>query len=368
MTLLLTLGVLLVPALAGPVQRVADPGEVAEEIFVFGDPFARWDGTRWLVRTELMVPIGMRFTSDANEAFWTHAFQVRAVLACDKDERLGKRRYEVNCKLEDVAVQATTRSRFRSESGRAMVQRVLDQIDAKLTGAALQLQVRDDGSVGDVDLEGLETTNRRESQMAETLRQVVSRIALGFHMRIPDGGNRAGRWAEYKSALMSLPSVQASMGSSTVMHYVSDYKGHKLVQSIGEGSVSVPIPVQDTGSEIVAADVGESSSDSVPDMSSGVGGVSGGNVYDVDATFDLALDGVAIYDPDTGIMEERVWSLRGSITAGSPGTGQQNAYTHSGKILLLAPDDRPDLGPTRQLAVPGRSEAGLVPWASIQDE
>ena len=40
----------------GPV----DPSSPVEEIVVVGDPFARWDGTRWYVATELVTPLGLQ--------------------------------------------------------------------------------------------------------------------------------------------------------------------------------------------------------------------------------------------------------------------------------------------------------------------
>jgi hypothetical protein len=211
-----------------------DPNAAVEEIVVIGDPFARWDGTRWYVATELITPLGLQLQMDENFGFWTHAFQLRAVFACEKDWKLGKHKYEVLCTIEDIGIQAHSRPRTKTKRQRDRVQLVLNELDAKLTGTDLQLQVKDDGSVTNIDLEGLTRANRREGQIAETLRQLVSRMALGFHMRIPDGAAKAGRWAEYNSALMSMPSIQASNANSTVMHYVNPYQGHRLVQSVGE--------------------------------------------------------------------------------------------------------------------------------------
>ncbi|MFT5460038.1 MAG: hypothetical protein ACI9K2_006553 [Myxococcota bacterium] len=259
-----------------------------EEVIVIGDPFARWDGTRWYVATEIITPLGLQLQRDENDQFWSHAFQLRSVFACEKDYKLGAKRFEVHCTIEDIGIQAHSRQRTVKEAQRAQVQRVLDELDAKLTGVDIQLQVKDDGSVSNVDIEGLSRSNRREGLIAETLRQLVARMALGFHMRIPDGAEKAGKWAEYKSALMSMPSIQSSNANSTVMHFVNPYKGQRLVQTVGEGMVSVPIPVtaaQDQGNGLSTGS--QVDREAAPTMSSGVAGSGSGNMLDVPATYDL---------------------------------------------------------------------------------
>ena len=47
---------------------LAAPDDAAEEIIVYGDHFARWDHTRWLVQTELWMPLGISFAADRNRS------------------------------------------------------------------------------------------------------------------------------------------------------------------------------------------------------------------------------------------------------------------------------------------------------------
>ena len=89
--------------LAAPVLAQDD---VAEEIVVWGDLFARWDDTRWLVKTEVGMPFELVFAADMNKELQVREFQVAAVLHCSKDWKLSGKKYEVGCALEDVAVQA----------------------------------------------------------------------------------------------------------------------------------------------------------------------------------------------------------------------------------------------------------------------
>jgi hypothetical protein len=83
---------------------------VSEEITIYGDSFARWDDTRWLVKTEVGLPftveLGSMSEDQLNVQFRTRLFQVRAVLHCNKAYKLSKVDYEVDCVIEDVAMNA----------------------------------------------------------------------------------------------------------------------------------------------------------------------------------------------------------------------------------------------------------------------
>ena len=210
-----------------------------EEIIVYGDDFARWDDTRWLVQAELIVPEGIELVQDNNQSFTTYMFQIRSVLKCSKDRRLNKKKWEVDCVFEDVGLLTTSLRRAKRERDRKMVQEVLDEIDAKLTGLRVQLQTDFKGGVTNVDLEGVEARNLRQRRSVESLRQAMSRMVAGFHLRIPDHAQREGEWLEYRSALMSMPSTTASSGNSVIKHVVSPRSGIQIVQTIGAGTTSV---------------------------------------------------------------------------------------------------------------------------------
>src|SRR5688572_5270208 len=73
----------------------------AEEVVVWGDLFARWDNTRWLIATELAMPYALPFAKNLNEAFPCPGFQIRTILACSKTWKLNNRHWEVDCVIED---------------------------------------------------------------------------------------------------------------------------------------------------------------------------------------------------------------------------------------------------------------------------
>lgn len=324
--------------LAAEPAQAQDPGAV-EEIVVWGDLFARWDDTRWMIQTEVAMPYWVWLAKDENLSFKSDAFQIRTILACSKEWKLGRHRYEVDCQLEDFGIQsAVDEAKNLKEADVERAQKVLDEIDAKLTGAKLQLQVVDDGRVVGVDLEGVPKNNRRQSVIHETLRQVMSRVILGFDMKLRKFNQlHEGKWVEYNPALMSMPPPMvepsgggvpkqvggASQGSSMMVHYLNKYKGHVLVQSIGRGLI----------------------------------------VWD-SVNYNTDYIGVSIYDPDGGYMTERVWALDGMSTASSFfSTGN---YWHAGRIQILGEDDRPDVGPTQVISTRGSSAPGLPPWVPIE--
>lgn len=358
----------------------AAPDDI-EEIIVYGDNFARWDETRWFVQSELWIPLGVHFASDQNRAFDSNIFQIRAVIFCEKDARLSKKRWEVTCKIEDIALLATTIRNWKRERDRAMVEEVLAEIDAKLTGKVVQLQVDENGGVTNFDLEGIETSNERERQNQETLRQVITRTMAGFHLRIPDHAQRSGQWVEYNSELMDMPSLTSSRGSTTMVHQVSPYKGNQIVQTVGEGIVSANLPnrrtveegiaesaISDSGAGVTRASIGNAGGGAPstgPQEISTVNDRVGAELA-VEMTYKLGASGVAVFRKDDGIMTERVWTVEGTATASSAMGVDTGPFRNAGRIRILGQDEPVDVGPTGQVAWPGREMEGLPKWVPLE--
>lgn len=371
-------------ALAEPPRAPID--DSPEEIVVYGDDFARWDNTRWLVTSELVLPLPLLLGADDNISFFSYAMQTRMVLLCDKDGKQTKKRLEVMCEIEDVGIMATSVRRWKREKDRERVEAVLQEIDAKLTGAKIQMQVDFKGGVNNVDLEGLVANNQREREINETLRQLLLRVVSAFHMKIPDHAQRSGQWYEYNSNLMKLPSVTAPRGSTTMAHTVSRHNAdgyqYQLVQTLGQGTVAVNLP------NFNASNPGQQAfgSDSATSLDGGTGGVGsnggtpdpGGAVpvgnsnfaakeLDVEATYKIDHTGVAVFERDSGIMTERVWSSRGTPTASSAGGTLNNVFLNVGRIKMLGQGDVVDVGRTGQVAWPFHPMEGLPNWVSIEE-
>lgn len=320
-----------------------------DEIVVYGDMFARWDGTRWFIATEVQLPGLMWLAADERHEMRVSAFQLRGILACEKDWKLSGRRFEVDCTIEDFGLQAVV-----YEKSYDHVQEVLDEIDRKLSGAQVQLQVKDNGRVVNLDLEGMPVPrNQRERRIQELIRVLVSRMVVGFDMKLRKTNYLStGQWVESRTALLSLPAFRvespaerlddpgnssahlqvgtATPASGTVVHQLNGYRGHVIVQTRGEGQVQDERGVN----------------------------------YKVDLT------GVSVYDDDGGYMTERVWSLVAKRTAESYetwGTALVD-YSHAGVLRLLGDEEMADVGPTRRVWIEGQGgyAAGAPLWEPVR--
>lgn len=376
--------------------------EPMEEIIVHGDDHARWDHTRWLVTSELILPVPLSLGADTNQSFASYAMQTTLVLHCEQDGRLSRRRMEVLCEVEDIGLAATSLHYARGPRQQAIAQAVLDEIDAKLTGAHVQLQATSRGGVHQLDIEGVVARNARERLLTENLRLLLLQIVAGFHLETPPSARRTGPWIEHDSPLLSLPSLTASTGSTSLVHSISPYGDYQLVQTIGEGTTVTRLPnfevdtpsfdrlsvdlgsadlrptdlplAKDTESRQglpsaqprdAIADMGAAAEDS-PDLQAPTLGRDAGRESDVELIYAFRHTGVALFDRDTGIMTERVWQTHGAPTASSAGGTIHSAYRNVGHLRQLDEHEQPDVGPTRQISLPGHEVEGLSPWADLE--
>lgn len=310
----------------------SDDDDVDYSIRVYDDLFARWDGTRWFVATEVSMPWEILFKARENYEFRSDRYQVRTIIECEKDWRRSRRRFEVDCTIADFGIQVTARN--SDDPGK--VQRVLDEVDTALTGAYLQLSVRDDGRVVGIDLEGPTKRNNREDIIHETLRLVMTRVIVGYNMRLRKFKDLSeGVWVEYNSSLMSIPTQDAtSRGTSTLVHKLEMLDGHATVESRGRGMIA-------TG-----------------DLGSTAG-----------SYFETDYSGVSVYDRKEGFMTERVWTLTGTPTSSSTYSAfeQGRPYRHLGRLRIIDSDtEMPEVGPTRQVSQPGIEHVILPAWRPLE--
>ncbi len=314
-----------------------DASGIAEEIIVWGDPFLRWD-RRWVVETEVHFADLFRLFADNNLESRLTNMQMRVVLDCDRDIQLGPKRWEVRCVVEDIGLVALTTRPGTDDT------RVLQEADAAMTGAILELQVSADGGVPNVGLERFAPRNERDRQRQEQYRQLLSRVTLPFHLGMPPVVADGVKWYEYNSRLMSMPSNEVSGGSTTLAHFMDVFEGHLLVQTVGEGVMRPTTGVEGIGTD---AD-----------------GMAAAVTRPVD-TYDTTLHGVAVFDLETGVMEERVWALGSVLTASSPNVLRGLSYGHRGRLRMLGELEAPDVG-TTHLARFSPTDDGVAPvWVPL---
>ncbi len=319
-----------------PAEATTLIDDQVHEVIVYGTGFERWDDTWWAVNTELSLPFGWLLRSERNFSVLASGIQVRSVFHCEKSAPIGRKRYEIDCRIDDIGIQMVTSEEGDRIDKAEEIQEMLDEVDAKLTGAAMQLQVNADGRVGSVTLEGLENTvGRRENQIAESLRALLARSMAGFHMRLRKVNQLAqGQWVEYDSPLMRMPdAVTASMGSSLLVNQLNVYQGHHVVQTVGRGVIT--------------------SVDAISDGATN--------------HFQTNFNGVAIYDADTGYMTERIWHLVGQPTASSQVSllGTPPTLGERGRLWQIDPEEYISVGASEQVAPPGVPTAGLSVWTPI---
>lgn len=340
----IALGALALAGPAGAVQgkvSVPTPGpeatEEPEEVIVIADRFARWDHTRWYAEMQIGFPLPYPMYAEQNWETRLVALQVRSVLSCEKTWRRGNRSFEVICDIEDISLRGVS-----YEDGSTHATDVLQDIDRKLTDTSLQLYVSDNGRVDNLDLAGFPGNNDREKAIRESTRQIMRRLMASFHMRLPrTSAMTEGQWMEYESPIFLLPTPVfwsptgsntdgpsvipgggssgtstgiTSMGGGYLLHQLDKYRGKLVVQSKGVATVS-------------------DGQDDQP------------NYYSVN------FDGVSIYDPDSGIMTERVYALQGQTTASSATANgfAGGLYFHAGRIQMLNPTDKVPVGFTGQV-------------------
>src|SRR5690606_12995803 len=105
--------------------------------------------------------------ADRNKEVRVSSYQVRLVVTCPPDgvAKAKRRSWDLRCTLDDVALKAAA---LAGDRGRLTP--ILEEMDAKLTGAGLVMTMRDDGRITRFDLTGIEVSNRRTRQMEQTLR------------------------------------------------------------------------------------------------------------------------------------------------------------------------------------------------------
>jgi hypothetical protein len=315
----------MVPFLTPLALAAADPQRPTEEITVWADRFARWQ-RRWYVETEISFVHTPVLYETVNHEMRVSRALFRVVLDCEVDFVLGVHSREVSCRIEDLSAQLApvVPTEFN--------ERIVAELDRSLTGATVQLQVRDSGKVPNIDLEGIGAKNRRERARVEQLRQMMSRVILPFHLEMEEAFRDGASWYEYNSLLFQLPtgayrSGTATAGASTIAHFANKLGPERfVVQSIGEALVYNPSNR---------------------------------------ATLALDMHGVALVDADTGILSERVWVVSGEHTASSPFTISSRRWYHAGRLRMLDQDEQVSVGPT-VVASSGKRDDPAPAWVRLE--
>lgn len=342
------------------------------------DPLANWQGTRWLLKSESLIPVSITLVAANNKQLWTNAVQSEAVVTCDKVEPANKKAVIVTCDIDQMALRAVSRYDNPTDVVRENSQAVLDEVTQRMTEAQLQFQVNHKGRITRVEVPGLSARDNRIRESNEILRQIGMDLASGFQLH--RNTEWSGQWAERNGNLLRVPTrTPLSLATNTV-HAANQVDGRTIVQSQGKGTFTIAYEAQFiSGNKTVRNTVQDSAveglgSDAEVATTSGkIGaGFSSGetqttSILPEDRQYSGTLTSVALIDTDTDKVVERVWATIGSPTASTPGSSGGIKVYWNGHLRRLAADEQVTLGTTEMVSAPGQTISGLNAWQPIND-
>lgn len=298
------------PILLGTMlANVSDAHPHPEPVQMTTSASMAWDYTkpqRLGLKTDVYLPEMIWFASGYNKQARVREFSLGLIADC-KPQTVSRRVVEVACTLERVGLQAMS---LPQEQG--LVEPIVGEIDARLTGAIVQLQMRNDGALKNIDIDGLTRRNQRFGRINENLRLIVTRAFAGLDLPLPKSDPRQG-WIQNRSWLLSAPALTGAAGVSEIVNKVISNEGHHVfVASAGRGIVSPRDGIN---------------------------------------TYTLRLEAEATIDSATGTLVERTWMMAGGPTPGSLiAQGFEGyPYLQRGHIVALGPEEEWDVGVTKEL-------------------
>lgn len=296
----------------------------------------RWfpgEHRRFVIENEVTLPLHMQLAAEQNHELRSIGWQARTNLDCEMTGKEGRRTL-ISCDVVDIGLLIASHPNDRERPNNA---KIIDEIDAKLTQATIQLQMRSDGRVVDMDIEGLDKDNRRVSQIAAQLHLVMQRSIAALDLQLPRGGESPeGVWAQYDAMLFGAPAEVGTHGGAEILHRVFEKRGEDVVlASLGRGVIAPSGRTTDSAANL----------------------------------FETRYEGAAVFDTKQGALTERVWTVLGTPTASSAiAEGTEGIpYGQRGKLRLLAPDEPwPAVGETREIQGYGEAPSTTLPgWVPL---
>ncbi len=282
---------------------------------------------RYSFESEVHLPQPIVLAADHNKSARVLGWQMRLVIDCAAGVPQTKRLTEVTCEVEDVGLLAAA---YGPDQGR--LDKFLPEIHEKLLEAVVQIQVRADGRLVNIDLDDVRRSSSREGRISENLRLMVARAVAGLDQPAPDGERQ---WAQYSGVLLALPSHIGSPGGVEIIHQLETVRpdGWAVVETEGHGTVV--IPTEDARLE---------------------------NAWSV------RLSATSGWDTKTSSLASRRWLVVGDPTPGSliaEGFAGQ-PYLQAGSLTRLSPGATVDVGPTAEVLLPGvTSDSSLPAWRTL---
>lgn len=388
---------------AAPSLAVAAPSaekgvsEADVEVLVASDPFARWDGTRWRVDAQVMMPFPVALYASKNFEVQSVAFDLRLVTRCELGENIGPRRKEVDCTIESAALSAAPWQK-NVKNGEDVL---ADNVE-RLTGLVVRLHAVDDGRVVNLTLVGEDDWYRRTQVQYENLRQLLWVAFAGFDLNLPVGGMEVGKtfhektsrlwWAptfrtftsQFSDGPLPSPVSANAMSTTEPMTASSDFGGQTDFSASAqtESLDAIDTPLQTGASGANTSDLSSLLAPSAMgrgDLANRVDMYKGNYIlqFTGKGSVDLGRDepivykgtanGVGVISPYDAILTERVWTVSLKPTPGNPLAQGVEGWPIMlmGKLRRLGDDEKSITGRSAIVSQPGKKMEGLPDWPSL---
>lgn len=273
-----------------------------------------WDWSkphRWYLESDVQLPMFMWFQTPFNHQARSSYFQLRVVTQCAPGTALNAKNWEVACTLEDVALSASPMAQEEGQMGE-----IVEELDQLLTGAVAQIQVRPDGKLVNLDLEGIDRRNQRGGQVVENLRLVLLRGFSAIDLELSKKGE--AQWIEKSPLLMAAPAAVGTAGLAQVVHTVTGVDGvFVTLHSEGQGVMTPSGQVEGP----------------------------------VENRYDTRLVSEERWDTRARKLVQRSWTVVGTPTASSgiAAGAAGYAYLQVGRLVSLSEGQGWDVGQSREI-------------------
>jgi len=393
----LTVALPVAHAQAAPAVEEAQAA-VDMEVLVPSDPFARWDGTRWRVDAQVLLPFPAPLYAAKNFEIQAVGYDVRLVTSCSLGENLGPRRKEVDCTIDAAALSVAPWQKDVSQADK-----VLDDNVQRLEGLTVRLQAHADGRVTNLTLVGEQEWYRRTQVQYENLRQILWVAFAGFDMRLPAGGIEVGNTFHDKSSrlwwaptMRTLPSQvndgplptpvsDRSLSISQPYEAPSDFGGRTefTASSQGEGVQAIETPLVTGASGATATNLDALLAPSAMGRGhvvnrvdrykgnyilqfTGEGSVDIGR--DQPIVYKGSVNGVGVISPYDAILTERVWTVELQPTASNIFAEGVAGWPMrlQGTLRRLGDEEQSVVGLSAVVSPPGDTpRKGLPAWPAL---
>ena len=264
----------------------------------------------WYIESLVVVPtpwmLGVWGSQNLGRTSKVRLTMVLSCSAVDANEAT----WELSCEVKDAAIVAAP----VSSDNPAGIEKVAQHYADGLKQSEVQLVMGKDGTLRDVDLEGISKADPVQAQGQEWTRQLLRRALSGLDLTTPPLGEPS--WVQRDSPWADSPYGGSAPGTLRLMHEVSTAEDQHILRTVGRGALTLPV-----------------GGATAPDALTTGGG-----------TWNMRVSAIGRFDDVEGAMVERSWGVVAEAGA-SVGVITGPPYLLGGYLRLVDPSEElPDCG------------------------